>query len=97
MEERNTLPMNSPHTSNMRDTKRIYMPAQTSTKGLPSRKNQVMLEVAQTMINEKHMPRHYWFEATCTVTYLMNQCTTDGVHEQTPYEKYIKGIPTYHM
>ena len=40
------------------------------------------------MMNEKHMPKSYWAEAADTTVYLMNRCTTSGVHEVTPHEKY---------
>ena len=40
------------------------------------------------MMNEKHMPKSYWAEATNTTDYLMNWCTTSRVHEVTPHEKY---------
>ena len=40
------------------------------------------------MMNEKHMPKSYWAEAAHTAVYLMNWCTTSGVHEVTPHEKY---------
>ena len=38
------------------------------------------------MMHEKHMPNFYWAEAASTAVYLMNWCTTNGVHELTPYE-----------
>ena len=38
------------------------------------------------MMHEKHMPNFYWAEAASTVIYLMYRCTSNGVHEQTPYE-----------
>ena len=38
------------------------------------------------MMHEKHMPNFYWAEAASTVVYLMNRCTTNGVHELTPYK-----------
>ena len=40
------------------------------------------------MMNEKHMPKSYWAEATHTAFYLMNRCITSGVHEVTPHKKY---------
>ena len=40
------------------------------------------------MMNEKHMPKSYWAEAAHTAIYLMNRCTTSGVDEVTPHEKY---------
>ena len=33
------------------------------------------------MLNEKHMPKSYWAKAANTAVYLMNRCTTSGVHE----------------
>jgi hypothetical protein len=40
------------------------------------------------MMNEKHMPKSYWAEAANTTVYIMNRCTTSGVHEVTPPEKH---------
>ena len=34
------------------------------------------------------MPKFYWAEAAHTAVYLMNRCTTSGVQEVTPHEKY---------
>ena len=45
------------------------------------------------MMNEKHMPKSYWAEAANTAVYLMNRCTTSGVHEVTPHEKYFGKKP----
>ena len=33
------------------------------------------------------MPKSYWVEAANTVIYVMNWCTTSGVHEVTPHDK----------
>ena len=38
------------------------------------------------MLHENHMLNFYWAEAASTAFYLMNRCTTNGVHELTPYE-----------
>ena len=40
------------------------------------------------MMNEKHLPKSYWAEAANTTIYLMNHCTTSGVHNITPHEKF---------
>ena len=45
------------------------------------------------MIREKHMPGLYWAEGASTTVYLMNRCTTDGVHELTPYEIFVGRKP----
>ena len=36
------------------------------------------------------MPKSYWAEASNTVVYLMNRCTTSGVHEVTLHERYFE-------
>ena len=41
---------------------------------------------ARAMMLEKHIPNFYWARAASTTVYLMNQCTTNGVHELTPYK-----------
>ena len=61
--------------------------------GVAERKNQQILDVACTMIHEKHMPNFYWAEAASTAVYLMNRCTTNGVHELTPYEILVGRTP----
>ena len=59
-----------------------------STHTSAERKNRHILEVPRAMMNEKHMPKSYWAEVVNTTTYLMNRCTTSGVHNLTPYEKF---------
>ena len=46
------------------------------------------------MLPGKHMPKHYWAKAASTVVYIMNLCTTSGVHELTPHEVYVGKKPT---
>ena len=60
------------------------MPQQS---GVAERKNQHILEVVHAILNEKHMPKSCWAKAANTAVYLMNRCTTSGVHELTPHEK----------
>ena len=45
------------------------------------------------MMREKHMPNFYWAEAASTAVYLMNRCTTNSVHELTPYEVLVGRKP----
>ena len=35
------------------------------------------------MMNDKHLPKSYWAKAANKVVYLMNMCTTFGVHDIT--------------
>ena len=44
-------------------------------------------------MNEKHIPKSSWAEAANMAIYLMNRCTTSGVHEVTPHEKYFEKKP----
>ena len=61
--------------------------------GVAERKNRQILEVARAMMREKHMPNFYWAEAASTAVYLMNRCTTNSVHELTPYEIFVGRKP----
>ena len=45
------------------------------------------------MMREKHMPNFYWAKAASTAVYLMIRCTTNGVHELTPYEIFVGRKP----
>ena len=40
------------------------------------------------MMNEKNLPTSYWVEVANTTVYLMNWCTTSGVRDVTPHEKF---------
>ena len=40
------------------------------------------------MMNEKNLSKSYWAKAANTTIYLMNKCTTSGVHDITPHEKF---------
>ena len=53
------------------------------------RKNRHILEVAQAMLHEKHMPNYYWAELASMAVYIMNRCTTIGAHELTSHEVYV--------
>ena len=45
------------------------------------------------MMHEKHIPNFYWAEAASTAVYLMDRCTTNSVHELTPYEVLVVRKP----
>ena len=53
--------------------------------GVAERKNRHVLEATHAMMHAKHMP-NYWTKAASTTVYLINRCTTNGVHELTLYE-----------
>ena len=37
---------------------------------------------------KKNLPKSYWAEAVNMTVYLMNQCTTFGLQDVTPHEKF---------
>ena len=67
----------------------------TQQNGVAERKNRHILEVACAMMHEKHMLNFYWAEATSMTVYLMNQCTTNGMHELNPYEILVGRKPIH--
>ena len=67
-----------------------YTPQQN---GVVERKNRIILQMAHTMLQEKNMPQTYWSEAPIMVVYLINRCTTEGVHNINPHEKYFGTKP----
>ena len=57
--------------------------------GLAEQKNWHILKVARAMMNvKKNLPKSYWAKAVNTTVYLMNQCTTFGLQDVTPHEKF---------
>ena len=61
--------------------------------GIAEKKNRQILEVACAMMHEKHMPNFCWAKEASTAFYFMNQCTTNGMHELTPYELLVERKP----
>ena len=62
--------------------------------GVAERKNRHVLEATHAMMHAKHMP-NYWTKAASTTVYLINRCTTNGVHELTPYEILVGRKPIH--
>jgi hypothetical protein len=49
------------------------------------------------MLEENHMPKHFWAEAVSIVVYLLNHASTEGAHV-TPHEAYFGRKPnTAHL
>ncbi|KAK4405584.1 Retrovirus-related Pol polyprotein from transposon TNT 1-94 [Sesamum angolense] len=51
------------------------------------KKNRVM-EMARSMLQEKHLPKAFWAEAVYTAVYLLNRCPTKAVQNMTPIEAW---------
>lgn len=51
-------------------------------------RNQVVIEMAKSMLHEKKLPKSYWAEAAYTVVYLINRCPTNAIWNKTPTEDW---------
>ncbi|KAL0323577.1 UNVERIFIED_CONTAM: Retrovirus-related Pol polyprotein from transposon TNT 1-94 [Sesamum angustifolium] len=60
-----------------------YNPQQN---GVSERKNRTVMEMARSMLQEKHLPKAFWAEAVYTAVYLLNRCPTKAVQNITPIE-----------
>ncbi|KAK4387768.1 Retrovirus-related Pol polyprotein from transposon RE2 [Sesamum angolense] len=46
------------------------------------------MEMARSMLQEKHLPKVFWAEAVYTAVYLLNRCPTKAVQNMTPIEAW---------
>jgi len=67
-----------------------YTPQQN---GVAERKNRHIAEVAWALMDEKSMPKHFWFEVVHTVVYIMNRTPIAVVHGMTPKEWFTSKKP----
>ncbi|KAL0349434.1 UNVERIFIED_CONTAM: Retrovirus-related Pol polyprotein from transposon TNT 1-94 [Sesamum angustifolium] len=56
--------------------------------GVSERKNRTVMEMARSMLQEKHLPKAFWAEAVYTAVYLLNRCPTKAVQNMTPIEAW---------
>jgi transposase InsO family protein len=70
-----------------------YTPQQN---GKSERLNQIMFQIARTVLKYAGMPNHYWPEAALYANYVKNRIPDK--HGITPYEKSTRKCPTFlHM
>ncbi|KAK4386664.1 Retrovirus-related Pol polyprotein from transposon TNT 1-94 [Sesamum angolense] len=62
-----------------------YNPQQNEVS---ERKNRTVMEMARSMLQEKHLPKAFWAEAVYTAVYLLNRCPTKAVQNMTPIEAW---------
>jgi hypothetical protein len=60
-----------------------YTPQQN---GVVERKNQTLIEMARTMLNEFKSPHNFWAEAVSTACHASNQLFLRKIYNKTPYE-----------
>ncbi|XP_074369148.1 uncharacterized protein LOC141710363 [Apium graveolens] len=68
-----------------------YTPQQN---GVAERKNRTILDMARSMVKEKHLPRTFWAEAVLCAVYLLNRCPTKSVRNKTPNEAWSGSKPS---
>lgn len=62
-----------------------YTPQQN---GVAKRKNKTIMEMAMSMLKEKHLPNDYWAEAISCARYILNRCPIESVQNIVPEEAW---------
>ena len=62
-----------------------YSPQQN---GVAERKNRVIDDMANSMLQEKGMPKSFWAEAVNTAVYILKRSPTKAVPNRTPFEAW---------
>ena len=75
---------------NQRDMSMIHLSAHSSTKQSCWKKELSNSHSSTGHVAQKKMPKFFWAEVICTSIYLMNWSMTEGVHDETLYEKYFE-------
>ena len=58
-----------------------YTPQQN---GVTERKNSTIMEMARSVLANKHLSNEYWDKALATGVYIMNRCLTKSVKNKVP-------------
>ena len=60
-----------------------YTPQQN---GVAERKNRTIMDMARSMLKEKHLPNDYWADVVHCAMYILNRCPTKSVMNRVPKE-----------
>ena len=58
------------------------------------RKNNLILNIAKSMLKSKKMPKEFWVEVIDCAIYLSSHCPTRSVQEKTPQQAWSRKKPT---
>lgn len=58
----------------------ITAPYTPQHNGLAERRNRSLVEMARSMLKQKHLPSSFWGEAVCTAAYVLNRCPTKSLN-----------------
>jgi hypothetical protein len=60
----------------------------TQQNGVDERKNQTIMNMARTLLKEKHLSNTFWVEAVACSTYLLNRSPTTSLKMKVPQEAW---------
>nr|ABA95820.1 retrotransposon protein, putative, unclassified [Oryza sativa Japonica Group] len=60
----------------------------TQQNGVAERKNRTINDMANSMLQDKGMPKSFWAEAVNTAIYILNRSPTKAVPNRTPFEAW---------
>ena len=67
--------------------------AEPHQNGVAERANRTISEGITTMLNEAHLPLHFWWTAVAAFTHVHNRCPIATLKSSTPYELWHKSKP----
>ncbi|MCO5560599.1 hypothetical protein L7F22_014215 [Adiantum nelumboides] len=65
-----------------------------SENGVVERKNRTVVEMGQTLLEHRDLPRFLWAESVATAVHILNRAPTFAVPHSTPYEAYYGKKPS---
>ncbi|KAL4335379.1 hypothetical protein GQ457_07G009100 [Hibiscus cannabinus] len=74
--------------------RQLTMPYSPQQNGVAERKNQTILNMVQSMLKSKNVPKEFWAEAVECAVYLLNRCKTPSLKNITPQEAWSGVKPT---
>nr|GEU86225.1 reverse transcriptase domain-containing protein [Tanacetum cinerariifolium] len=67
-------------------THNFLAPRTPQSNGVVERKNRTLQEMSRTMLNERSLPRKFWFNVVDTSTCILNRILIRAILGKTPYE-----------
>ena len=67
-----------------------------SQNGVAKRKNR-HLEIAQALLFQMHVPKHFWDDAVSTACFLINKMSSSVLNWATPYHQLFPNDPLFHI
>jgi hypothetical protein len=71
----------------------LTAPCTPQQNGVVERRNQIVMDMAKCMLEEKKLPDMFWGEAVSCAVYILNRTDTNGADGKTPSELWTRSIP----